>query len=75
MAMIGRSFAAQAGDEGAAIDAGQHDVHEDEIGIPVARHHQALGAVPRDGHGIPLALQHHIDELGDVFLIFDYKDS
>ena len=68
-------FAAQAGDKGAAIDAREHDIHQDEVRLPVTRHHQALGAVASNRHGVPLALQHHFDELRDIFLIFDYKDS
>ena len=41
----------------------KHDVHQDEVGLPVAREHQALRAIASDGDGVALVFEDDVDEL------------
>ena len=67
-------FAADLGRDLVAVELGQHDVEQDEIGRLGAPQAEALGAVPGDDDVVALLLERVLQEALDIRVVIDDED-
>ena len=73
----GKPFVLQAdvAQNGETVQAGQHDVQDDQVRIPLLPHPESLGAAAGDGRLIALQGEIQLQPFGDVRVILDDEDS
>ena len=56
-----------------AVDAGQHEIEDDEVGVPLARERESGVAVVRNLHGVSLELEVVAQPLREVVRVLDRR--